>query len=311
MRRSIKFLIPGLVVLGIALALFFIQDRYRSEKLEGTQEIPADQKAYYGTYGIREPEKRLEALKKFIVDFPQSGRVQSAYGEIFKLTIEIWPDDREKMLAASAAADTLQDVLERSYGYQFIAKELFAAKIFLDDAETFASKSISLLEKDPFIENEKQDYLEDEERVPSDAELNEKYLKELAEYRTTLGRICLEQGRVSEGEKILKEAYAVDPTIAQAAIGLAEIAEKRGDIGAALDYLTTAALTAGYAMEDARTRIEALYRDMHEGSLDGLEEILDAEYKRIFPNPVKIDRYRPAEGRSGRVVLAEFFTGAG
>ncbi|MEJ2245489.1 MAG: hypothetical protein P8Y80_05290 [Acidobacteriota bacterium] len=324
MNNRYKFVIPISVILVIALILFFIQIHHHREVSQNqqtekqdpsrendSQEPSPDQSAFYSTYAIREPEERLDALKEFIGDYPESPQVWSAYREIFKLTIEIWPDDRGKMLESAAPAETVENIIDKSSGYQFIAKELFKAEIFLDDAENYASKSISFLDKDRFIENQKRNIMENEQPVPSDAEMNEEYLKEMAEYRTTLGRIYLEKGRVSEGEEILQEAYNVDPLIAQAAIGLAEIAESRGENTKALDYLTTAALTAGYEMEDARSRIEALYLRTHEGSLDGMETMLDAAYRRLFPNPVEIEPYLPTDARSGRVVLAEFFTGAG
>ena len=141
--------------------------------------------------------------------------------------------------------------------------------------------------------------------------MDKKYFKELAAYSTTLGRIYLEKGRTAEGETILQNAYDVDPTIAQAAIGLAEIAEARGDNTRAMELLTAATFTAGSAIEDARERLETLYLETHNGSLDGLETILDTVHKELFPNPVKVDKYLPGAARSERTVLAEFFTGAG
>lgn len=329
MKGKFKHIMPILTALVIVLILIFIQIRHRQEAYQHKQaeekepsvlkfpeDMPADQKAFYGTYMIREPEKKLEALEQFITDFPDSSQIASAKQEMFKATVKVSPDDREKILNA---AERLVATVDGSgsqapikyYGCQFIAKELFAAGLFLGDAEEFAVKSLEVIDEERYVGDMKKLYPGWQKEIPPDAVLKEKYRKELAAYRTTLGRIYLATGRASEGEKILEEAYTVDPTIAQAAIGLAEISEKRGEISEALNYLTTATLTAGNAMEDARDRIETLYQKTHDGSLDGLETMLDAAYRRLFPNPIKVEPYAPTGARSGRVVLAEVFTGAG
>jgi thiol-disulfide isomerase/thioredoxin len=54
-----------------------------------------------------------------------------------------------------------------------------------------------------------------------------------------------------------------------------------------------------------------VYRKSHNGSLDGLEAMLDTEYRKRFPNPVHVEVYKPSERRSDRMVLAEVFTGSG
>ncbi|HXA51079.1 MAG TPA: hypothetical protein VNV86_12270, partial [Candidatus Acidoferrum sp.] len=56
---------------------------------------------------------------------------------------------------------------------------------------------------------------------------------------------------------------------------------------------------------------EDLYRKSHGGSLDGIDAMLDTEYRKRFPNPVHVQPYQPAEKRSDRVVLGEVFTGSG
>jgi len=322
MSRKYKLIIFISVILGVFLILLFIQNRYQQNKTrklaekEASQGLKADQQAFYGTYAVREPEKKLEALEKFIKDFPDSSHIASARQEIFKAVIKAWPDNKEKMLAAADRLVGFSDESENQTGekvpnYQFMAKELLAAGLFLDDAEKFAAISVDTFDKQQFNFYLKKQYAEWEQEIPSNEELDEKYRKELAAYSTTLGRIYLEKGRTAEGEKILLDAYEVDPAIAQAAIGLAEIAEERGENAKALDYLTGAIFTAGYGVEDARKRLETLYRKTHNGTLDGMETMLDAAYKRIFPNPVKVEKYLPSSSRSERVVLAEFYTGAG
>jgi lipopolysaccharide biosynthesis regulator YciM len=318
-----------LVTVVLISFLVFLQTRYQKKEAEeparekqeksdkgASAKLPPDLEAYYATYRITDPEKRIEAIEKFIADFPKSSQTESARRQIFRDTIKRWPEDKKEMLDAAerllnpSSGDDKKASADASI-YAFLAGELFDAGIFLDEAERFSSKSLEYSDKAKFMEGLKKTYEGWKRPIPSEEVANKQYLKELASYRTTLGRIHLKKGKEAEGERMLKEAYATDPTLAQAAIGLAEIAEKRGDNAAALDYLTPAVLTAGYKVADAVSRFEALYRKMHKGSLDGSERMLDSKYKELFPNPIKVGRYKPMASRSDRVVLAELFSGAG
>jgi thiol-disulfide isomerase/thioredoxin len=117
-------------------------------------------------------------------------------------------------------------------------------------------------------------------------------------------------GRTAVAQKLLEESYAVTPSTASVAGALGEIAAKAGDDAKAMDYLIPARLS-GHAPDSANQAFEALYKKGHSGSLDGVEAMLDAEYHKRFPNPVHVEAYKPTEKRSGRVVLAEVFTGSG
>ncbi len=326
-RSVVVLLILAAVVLGALLVLIQVRKQTDTTRDQGKQKqeqpakaakggLPADEGAFYATYRFKDPDERLRALEKFLIDFPKSSQIGPARREIFKLIVKKTPGDKSKIMDAAnklvqSSADSGKRNADNGSDRQFIARELFTAGIYLDEAERFASKSLEEFKKEQFVENTKKNYAERKKSVPSDEVINKKFLAELASYRTTLARIYLKRGRAADGERILKEAYAVDPLLSQAAIGLAEIAEGKGDNAAALEYMTTATLTAGHSMADARDRLEAVYRKTHHGSLDGLEALLDARYQKLFPNPVKVERYTPTSSRSDRVVLAEFITGAG
>lgn len=325
-RLKLAMLILGAVVLSTFLVLVRNRDKTKTAQSEGrevhgqagkagTGEQAPDQAAFYGTYRITDPEEKLAALEKFVSDFPNSSQIGSAKREIFKAIVKKWPNDKKRILdAANRMIRPPEEAGAKTANipeYQFIAKELLAAGILVDEAEGFALKSLEYFNNESFLESMKKMYAEWKRAMPSDDVMAKKYIQERAAYRATLGRIYLKKGKTTEGEKILKESHDADPLLSQAAMGLAEIAEKKGDNAAALDYLATATLTAGYTMREVRSRFEALYRKTHNGSLDGLEAMLDARYKKLFPNPIKVEQYKPTALRSNRVVLAEFFTGAG
>ncbi|MGH9935379.1 MAG: Omp28-related outer membrane protein, partial [Blastocatellia bacterium] len=115
---------------------------------------------------------------------------------------------------------------------------------------------------------------------------------------------------MKEAEKSHKQANENDPTLASAIAGLAAIAERNGDREATLDYLTSAA-ALGPTKEADRKKIETLYRQTRNGSLAGLEEMLDAKYRKLNPPPLRVEPYKATPAHTGRVVLAELFTGSG
>jgi thiol-disulfide isomerase/thioredoxin len=111
-------------------------------------------------------------------------------------------------------------------------------------------------------------------------------------------------------QKLLDESWAADADQPEVAAALGELAANRGDDAKALDYLISARLGG----EISPSTIEALssaYSKAHNGSSAGLEDSLDAEYHKRFPNPLHLDAYQPTAKRSDRLVLAEVFTGSG
>jgi hypothetical protein len=128
----------------------------------------------------------------------------------------------------------------------------------------------------------------------------------------TLGRVLMKRNKTAEGEKVLKEAYAAKPpaaTVATIARLLAESAKKAGDDAGQMEYLTALALS-GRITADEQKDFDAVYRKSHNGSLDGLEAMLDARYAKENPKfAVTPANRKPAPNQ--RAVLAENFTGSG
>jgi thiol-disulfide isomerase/thioredoxin len=120
----------------------------------------------------------------------------------------------------------------------------------------------------------------------------------------------LKLGHTAEAQKLLEESYAVTPSNVTVTAALGEIASKSGNDDKAMDYLVSAHLS-GHAPGTANQTFEALYKKHHNGTLDGLEAMLDTEYRKRFANPVHVAAYKPTEKRSDRIVLAEVFTGSG
>jgi hypothetical protein len=146
----------------------------------------------------------------------------------------------------------------------------------------------------------------------TDEELRAGFKTMRASNLATLGRVLMKRNKTAEGEKVLKEAYAAKPpaaTVAAIAKVLAESAKKAGDEAGQMEYLTVLALS-GRITADEQKDFDAVYRKSHNGSLDGVEAMLDARYAKENPRFAVTPADRKA-APDQRAVLAENFTGSG
>lgn len=150
--------------------------------------------------------------------------------------------------------------------------------------------------------------------LPTDDALRASLKTERASAQATLGQILVKRGKTAEGEKILEEAYAAKPaSFAMASIArtLSGSAKKAGNETRQLEFLTVLALT-GRITADENKEFEALYRKTHNGSLDGLEPMLDEKYLREHSRFAVMPFARKAgEKPTGMTPLIEVFPGAG
>jgi tetratricopeptide (TPR) repeat protein len=249
--------------------------------------MPADRKAFMDAQRIKDPQKKIEALEKFLEQYPDSFMTNQANLEILDALIKIQPESRDKILArAEQAMQKSASPMSNSSTAYSVASRLMKAGM-LAEAEQYAQKAIASAEE----------YLA-------------QAMKEIQRVKSrplgVLGQVYLKQNKLKEAEQKLKAAFAINPMEPDVATSLAEIAEKRGKDKEAIDYL----LAAGRLKAPDRQRLETLWRKSHGGSLDGLEEELDARYHKEYSGLVAVTRYQPTAKRSSRAVLAEVFTGA-
>lgn len=251
--------------------------------------IRPDQKAYDDARRTKDPQKKIEALEKVITDFPESFYRSQARLEILDALLKSFPDQKDRIhLAVEKIIEPSQgNITFRGSNYRTVATKLLNAGIFLEWAEELAKKGAAVYEDET--------------------------AKELRTGRAfnldTLGRIYLKQGNTKEARKLLRQALANDPEVTTAIIGLAEIAEKSGDHKAALEYYSSAAVKSTLKKPD-RQQMEIAYRATHHDSLAGLEEMLDAKYRKLNASQ-SFAHYQATAKRSNRTALAELFTGSG
>lgn len=250
--------------------------------------MPPDRKAYTDAMRITDPEKKIEALEKFVADFSDSFMIGQVNQTILSTLVKTWPDQQDRILAqANKTVLTTQDPLKGST-YSAVAGILIDAGILLDKAEEFSKEGLTWVEEDQAKRT--------------------KLLR--APFLANLGRVNLKRNKTKEAEKLFKEALAANPQLVDPLLGLAEIAEKKNDEKQALEHYASAFLSGRVKLE-AREKFYTLYRKSHNGSLNGLDELLDTRYRKDYPNPVSVEHYKASAGRPERTVLAEIFTGSG
>jgi hypothetical protein len=150
--------------------------------------------------------------------------------------------------------------------------------------------------------------------MPTDEEMRKALRSERASAQATLGQILVKRGKADEGVKVLREAYAAKPatsTMATVARSLYETAKTAGNDNDQLEYLSALALS-GRGTADEFKALDEVYRKTHNGSLDGLETMLDARWRRDNVRFAVTPYARPANTKpTGRTVLAEVFPGSG
>jgi hypothetical protein len=150
--------------------------------------------------------------------------------------------------------------------------------------------------------------------MPTDEEMRTALRSERASAQATLGQILVKRGKTDEGVKVLRDAYAAKPaayTMASVARSLYEAAKTAGNDNDQLEYLTALALS-GRGTADEFKALDEVYKKTHSGSLDGLEPMLDARWRKDNVRFAVTPYTRPANTKpTGRTVLAEVFPGSG
>ncbi len=290
----------------LVLATFTVHSPSAQSSSATQSDDPPDVKAYREAMRLVDPQRRIEALDRFLVAYPKSRYAATIPNYILDLLIK--GGQKEKILAR--ANRIIEDAPEngKSQAYYAVAAKFLGAGILLDEAEGFAAKAVSTLKEGKYVEFQRQTYQNRGQDPPPDEIIRKRFNSTRATYLATLGQLYFKNGRDVEAEKAFKDARKADPKLAAATIGLAKIASKSGDEARAFEMIAEAALS-GRITREARQMLEELYRKTHGGALDGLEEALDERYRRAFPNPVRVKGYKRSRG--DRVALAEVFTGSG
>jgi len=293
-------------------------------------ELEPDEKAYRDASHVADPLERAKALVKFVGDYPQYPDIRNVVFALFhspKLTMKDLQEPPKpdpvlmKVVVDEFVAGTANaPAYARTEFYYGIAKNLLANEILLDSAGDLARKAVKLLNEEDYVANERRKWAIKEryaQRRDPKAHIDPFRVEEpkahfrafAAAVNATVGTVLLKTGDLDGAAEGFRQAYKIEP-IVEAAVGLSEISERRGDSTGALKYMMDAALT-GKLTGPKIKRLEELYASAHGGKSDGLQEELDSIYESRFQPAIHPVRYESSPGRSHRVVIVEFFTGSG
>src|SRR5262245_30719287 len=292
----------------LALTISASHSLFAQAPLAAQYEVPPDAKAYREAILLQDLGRRIDALERFLVDYPQSRYAAGIPNLIFDLLLK--DGQKEKILAQANRVIDKAPENAKSVAYYKVAAKLLRAEILIDEAEVFAVKAVSTFKEGKFLELQRQTYNMRGQTPPPDGYLLKGFNSTRATYLVTLGQVYLKNGRDTEAEKAFKDARKASPSLEAASIGLATVVAKSGDNARAVEIMIESAVS-GRMTGEARQLLEELYRKTHQDSLSGLEETLDERYRRAFPNPFRVKPYKPGSSRANRVVLAEVFTGSG
>lgn len=290
------------------------------------RDMPPETKAYQDAMRIADPDRKIEALRKVIADFPKAATASQAEGQILTLLIKKAGDavkavqEQAKKVAEGPVSDPARSAASTA------ANALLSANLLLDDAEIYALKAVKALDDEPaYVAAQKHAFAARQAEaasrgssarpvfIPDEATYAERFKTGRLSALVTLGQIYDRRGKLSDAEKAFKEAFDMrlrGAPAAAAALKLAEYAKRAGRESDQFEYLTALALTGRMKLPE-RATYEALYKKQHGGSLDGLEAMLDERFHAQNPKLVHVTPYARTKNRTNRVVLAEIFTGAG
>ncbi len=298
------------VALGLSIGNTIGHAQTETPKPAPVRETPADQKAYNDASRTMDPKAKLEALEKFKTDFPKSDMRPAADSAILSTLVKKFPGQKGRIMKQAKMMYAGAEARNQGSTANEIATEFVDSGRFLREAEHYAKIGVADMQEARYVKELKEGVEKRKGKMPSEDEIARRYRESRAARVATLGRVEVARGQVARGQKLLEEAWADNPKLVVVGATLGELAYNAGNDSKALELLLPARLS-GRAPESANQALEALYKKQHGGSAEGFEAMLDAEYRKQFPNPIQVTEYAPAEKRSDRVVLAEVFTGAG
>jgi tetratricopeptide (TPR) repeat protein len=252
-----------------------------------------DQASYKLLDLIRDPDARVAAQEKYIADFPNSIMSESVYRSLLDAYLLRVPPDETRISALidnylnSIPAGTIPQgrytLNRRGDACNAVARRLAEHDVMLDRALELSRKAVASA---------------DDRTDPRTRSM----------YLATLGEVLYRKKDLAAAEQALAMAILASggtPNV-EASLYLGKIYEARNDDAGALNAYLHAASFSGNP-EITRSLVR-LYVKKY-GSLAGLHEKLDAI---LLARPKAFDpgKYERTGSESGRVVLAELFTGA-
>lgn len=317
-------------ILALSLAIIILPNYTRSQENEkvvptSTPTVsktlsPVDE--YQNKLGklTKNPAQFISTLSEFINKYPNSERAVSYFYSLKTVVKNTKNLEEARSLLNQLIKNTeLIPTGAKIEAHRNIGDALHSIGYF-QDSEEIAQILINIFDETAYVEfKKKQSDFNNAEALaknpnykprPFDMERpKELFVGQKTGTYNLLAKSFWEQSKFEQAEKAYRDSFAVKVT-KESALGIAKAAEKNGKNTETLKYATIAALT-GKLVPEEMDYFYSVYSKQHQGKKDSIEEYLNAEYKKTYQNPVKSEKYKKTNKRSDRIVLVEFFTGAG
>jgi tetratricopeptide (TPR) repeat protein len=243
-----------------------------------------EQAWYLRANSIRDPEARAAAQERFAAQFPKGAAVLPTYRALLNYYLKKNPLDSPKLLDIINRYVNAVPKADRGDAYCSVADALMQNGILLQKAIDFAQAALDSVT----------------EATPQESR---------AVYLTTMGEIRFKRQDYPQAKEALMKAVELrqTSTMGEAYLFLGKVFEAERDTDAAVKAYSNALIWLD--SNETRSSFQRSYLQKH-GSLEGFHEALDRTYL-ARPKPFDPGKYkRPASPGSGKVVLAELFTGA-
>ena len=109
--------------------------------------MPPDRAAYMAASAIKDPTKKIEAMEKFVADFPDSSGVPTAHQTLLNTLVQKFPEQKDRISAQVDKIIATTPDFSKSFTYSSVATTLIEANILLEKAEELATKGLALTEE--------------------------------------------------------------------------------------------------------------------------------------------------------------------
>ena len=314
------------LVLSLLLCSFAAGGTFAQSSADASASTPPPKTSPADEYSAKlrkltnSPTEYVGTLAEFINRFPYAERASSYFYSVRTVLKNARDAEETRKLANQLIADTesIPPSLKVDV-YRYVGEAFFTAG-FYDDSAGVARKVIALADESAYLDfKKKQSEFTVAElsaknsnyksRPLDEDRIKESFLGAKVSAHNLLAKSLWQQSKFDLAEQAYRESFALKVS-KESALGLAKATEKNGKDDEALKYATVAALT-GKLDPTEMDYFYSTYAKLHRGKTEGVEEYLNAEFEKTYKNPVKSEKYIKTAKRSDRIVLAEFFTGAG
>ncbi len=257
--------------------------------------------------------QRIEALQRFTEDYPESALRPRATELALETELRSFPERTEAIhrWATQQIAEAPAG-LERWIEEARVADALASAQpngADLPDARHWAQEALGAMTPEGF--RRETAAVQRRYKLPplTAREVRRDFLQNRVMFLAAMAKVELREGKPEAAEPLLGEAYRLDPVSSEVNELRGELALTRHQDGPALEAFERAEAT-GALPDRWRAEMQRLYEGGGgTGGKAGLEEQIDAVYRRLFPAVFTLPPRKLPTG--GHTVLLELFTGSG